>query len=301
MSLSTPIIFVHKRKSWYLPYTLLQAASVSENSDVTLLYDGENIVANPRIRVTQLDKLHSSMVTKFGNQYHHMSTNSRDYELFCWLRWFYLLSYMELENIPSAFYLDSDVLIFRSTDYLLGNYSDTLNKCAFMIPQQSHSSYRWAASGHISYWTQEALKEFCNFALDTFLQQEWLNMYRQKWSWDVENKKPGGICDMVALYLFWREYNTSITNLCEEYGDGTFDHNFNSASNFLEDEYELQNGHKAVNFLNGKPIFFKAKKKIFAHAIHFQGMAKKYIPVYYRGPWFKEQLEYTLDRMAGFA
>jgi hypothetical protein len=294
---STPIVFIHKGYSWHLPYVLRQAAWVNSNCGVVLIFEGQDIAVdrgiNKKVGCVPVDRILSIApnpdLDRFCSHYRHMSSNSTEFELFCWKRWYYLLSYMEAEHIDRVLYLDSDVLVYYSTDYLLNHYSSVLKACALMIPQQDHQSFSWCVSGHISYWTKAALKEFCSFILDSFESAEKYSHYCRKWEWHNECGSPGGICDMTTLYLFWRSNQASITNFAEEYVGGVFDMNFSLSLNYRENEYVLKNGHKAVEFVDGKPVFFRDKDgRVNAHAIHFQGHAKNLIPSYYNGPLFRQ-------------
>jgi hypothetical protein len=284
-----------------------QAARVNSDSGVDLIYEGNDIAVDREIKkkvnLIPVDKIisgaRSSELNEFCSHYRHMSSNSMEFELFCWKRWYYLLYYMELEHIDRVLYLDTDVLINYPTDYLLNHYSSIMKPCALMIPQQDHRNFSWCVSGHSSFWTRAALQEFCGFASDSFASAEKFSLYSQKWKWHNETCSPGGICDMTTLYLFWRSNQMSITNLAEEYEGGVLDMNFSLSLNYRENEYVLKDGHKAVEFVDGKPVFFRDKDgRVKAHAIHFQGNAKDLIPSCYQGPMFRQHATRTAKKLA---
>jgi hypothetical protein len=91
------IVFVHQGNSWYLPYTLRQAVSVSPSPQaVALLGDtapGGGVATMP------LEQLGSPRGDQFLKRYEHMSNHPERFERFCWLRWFYVLRYMELAGV----------------------------------------------------------------------------------------------------------------------------------------------------------------------------------------------------------
>jgi hypothetical protein len=296
-----PIVFLHKGDSWYLPYVLRQALSINQNSQVVLISDQKTNADIEGVKIFLINDLQNPMIDDFCKNYKHLSTNPKEYEVFCWLRWFYLLKYMEINNISHVFHLDSDVLIFSSTEHILSLYPELSRGCGFLIPQQQHFSYDWVASGHISYWTKDALQKFCNFIIDSFYKQELLNIYYQKWNWHLENKVNGGICDMTTLYLFNNQYISYVVNLLAENRDGTFDLGFGTSSNFLENEYEMQkigsyNSHKRIEFSQNKPVIFKNQIPVKLHNIHFQGAAKRFIANYYSGLPFREKFKHILER-----
>ena len=146
-----------------------------------------------------------------------MSTNSSEFEQFCWLRWFYLLNLMKRTNIQSVFYFDSDVLIYSSISDMIKCYSDLKFKCGFCIPKQDFDSLRWAASGHASFWTIDMLEAFCDFILKSFQKSHYMKMYEKKWAWHRSSATQGGICDMTTLFLFWKEKSNEIVNFLKSH------------------------------------------------------------------------------------
>jgi|SRR5271166_138120 len=283
----TKIVFIHNGNSWYLPYALNQAMSVNGSSDVVLI---GNCNAHENVPLVALESLHHRNSDTFRSQYYHMSNNGHEFELFCWLRWFYLLQYMRRDHVKSVLYLDSDVLLYSSLDEIGRNYSNAMADCAFLIPREVHNSFSWAASGHISFWTIDLLEEFCAFCLNSLCQGEYQELYKEKWNWHSANQEPGGISDMTTLYFFWREREARITNLAMNHNGNVFDMLISSGSNYCEDEYVTQSGKKEIRFVDRRPWLRRnneTRNPVRAHALHFQGAAKQYIPSYYSGKNFR--------------
>ncbi|WP_310414124.1 hypothetical protein [Chamaesiphon sp. OTE_8_metabat_110] len=292
------VVFVHRGYSWYLPFILNQAKSVDPDANIVLLGDcAKSESIEPKFFRELRD---SHYISRFVDKYIHMSTNSSEFELFCWLRWFYLLDYMQRNSIASAFHLDSDVLLFSSLGDIKSYYGDVINDCGYMIPDQSFDALEWSASAHISYWTAERLAEFCEFAIESFSDRRYLSLYAEKWHWHQQHQLAGGICDMTTFYLFWLERGSSIGNLSRQHDRHIFDNNMNSANNYLPDEFELDRGLKKIDFVNGKPMFTASKDSqlVRVHGCHFQGAAKQYIPTYYRGKNFPGKTATALSRTA---
>lgn len=289
MNTHTKIVFAHDRYSWYLPYVLYQAKFASPHSEIVLL---GNQLSIPGIHCERLEDLHNENIDKFHNNYKHMSSNPERYEKFCWLRWFYLLEYMRSYNIQLVWHFDSDVLLYSSIEEIEKIYSDILLSCGYLIPKQDFDSFTWCAFPNVSYWTFECLKDFCEFALNSFCDDEYLNLYQKKWDFHIRTKTPGGICDMTTLYLFWRERSKSIANLAIEHNSNVFDININTGSNYYPNEYVTYRGKKKIEFLENKPVLFNVKNKkklIFSHTLHFQADAKRKIPLFYTGNSFKDK------------
>lgn len=280
------VVLIHHGRSWYLAYALNQAAAVSGSASVTLIREG----GPHSVGVGAPASKHPGSVraVEFQNRYVHMSKGDFDYELFCFLRWFYLLDYMEEKHLDAAVYLDSDVLLFTSVEEIAATFHGTDYTCGLSIPIQSFDSLRWAASGHASFWKREGLEAFCDFLLSSYTDERYLAMYRDKWSWHQRTAKPGGVTDMTALYLFSLKEKQQVANLAAVCGGGVFDHNINDSSNNEQDEYEMAGGRKSVKFIDGKPMLTRSNSDVMvrAHALHLQGGAKNFIPFYYQGEQF---------------
>ena len=106
---------------------------------------------------------------------------------------------------------------------------------------------------------------------------------------------------MTILYFFWRENVSRITNLAIARENGVFDNNINRTMNYLNEEYLAADNMKTVEFDSGRPTLFRAgsaRDPVRAQALHFQGQAKGYMPLYYRGEHFRGK---TVSDLKGFA
>jgi len=286
-----PIVFVHKGDSWYLPFALYQAAGRKQEQPVFLLGGGQR----PWRGITQvsLDEFEAMpSVRRFRATYVHRSTNSIEFELFCWLRWFLLLAFMKTVDLKEVVYLDSDVLLLTRADRLVDMYGARNAGCAAFVPSQDHESMLWCASGHVSYWTVEALEQFCLFAETSFSDWQLLSEYERKWRWHCETKTPGGVCDMNGLYWFWKLNPGRVANFAERNDAGVVDRTMGASANFRDQEYLMRRGVKKTVFLKKQPSFVTSsgRDQIRALALHFQGWTKDLMPFYYRGPRFSGKL-----------
>jgi hypothetical protein len=295
----TQIVFVHKGYSWYLPYVLNQATYASPDSEVVLLGSPDQPFNAPGIHVENIDNLESRYIAKFVDCYRHMSPNSQAFEIMCFLRWFYLLEYMQKNRIQSVLHLDSDVLLYSSIDTIRDAYLDVVEDCAYSIPVRSHDKLNFFmdACSHISYWTIERLEEFCCFAIDSFHNPETLTQYENKWNGYQQCQSAGGVSDMTAFYLFWKKTKDSIGNFAVDHNHNVFDLAMGTADNYRNNEYKFHSGKKIVKFIDKKPHFIKASnpgKFCRVHAMHFQGRTKNFISSFYTGGHFNGKLKADL-------
>jgi len=279
------IVFIHKEDSWYLPYSLYQARHISPESKVVLLAEIEykDVLSIPLKSLSQ-----SAEAKEFKRLYIHMSTNPHWYEQFCFLRWFYLLEYMRSKQVESVFSLDSDVLLYTSMKDLAQEsmaMGDVKERGACLFRKEG-------ATAGISYWTRKDLEEFCRMLLDCYCKETYLNVLKDVWKGFLEAGSLGGVCDMTPLSLFYSADTRKIDNLTQV-GGGVFDFNINHGSNYLANEFVMDKGMKKIIFKEKIPYFERNDSRaslVRAHALHFQGGAKGYMPLYYRGKNFNGKM-----------
>jgi hypothetical protein len=230
-----------------------------------------------------------------------MSTNSEKFEKQCFLRWFHLLEYMESSHTEEIIYLDSDVLLFVSPETILTAFCKSRGGSGygFHVPKQQYGDFRWSAAAHASYWTIAALRDFCDFVVESFAAGRGIDRYREKFARNREQGKAGGICDMTALYLFSYLRVGEFHNLAREADGVCLDLNVNSAENYAAEEYARgANGLKRVVRRHGAFHFVRSsdEKAIRAGLIHFQGAAKRYMPKYYTGTNFNQKWRVDIEK-----
>ena len=302
MDTSTDIVFIHRNYSWYLPYVIHQVKKSNPQSRVALIAQSAEVPGTINV---SLDRYrNAALPSEFARRYVHMHHGNPVYESFCFQRWFILLDYMTTNGVDSALYLDSDVLLYSPLSDISLAYGGETIECGYSIPNQSYESHEWHASGHASYWTKPALESLCDFLLESFTAEKYLAVYREKWEWQQRSGVRGGVSDMTGLYLFYLERPELVTNFAAAASGTVIDHNLNIALNFNENEYELEDGKKRVQFYSDVPMLFRHTDggAVRAHALHLQGGTKNEIPRYYRGrPFPAKPLYdgYALMRRAG--
>ena len=214
----------------------------------------------------------------FESEYEHLSTATREFELLCFKRYFYLLTVAKERNLNHFWLIDSDAVVLSDLRVFAHD---------FLLPQEylaglstRHQDLMdWASSPHTSFWTLEGLSDFIEFLL-TLYHGETRKLLDQKYQWHVQHQIPGGICDMTALFLWQQARKNKVFNLALAHQQGLpfFDNNLNEDGNTAKHEFQM------VGNVKLKKIRFSGHR-YWAHptnsspplevaALHFQGRAK---------------------------
>ena len=91
-----------------------------------------------------------------------MSTNSEEFELLCFKRYFLMLAIARMKNTADFWMIDSDVLLLEDLAPVTRIFRER-GYAASLTFQDTKSEFSWSASAHISFWTLEALADFVEF------------------------------------------------------------------------------------------------------------------------------------------
>jgi len=277
---SIPCVIVHKGYKPYLKYNL---EITSKNNKIFLIGDNsikslENLSKN--ITFIDISKIEENInLERYKNFFVNYSTNSLEFEWFCFARVFLINSFLESEKLQKIFYIDSDNVLLTDINDL-----SFKSETAYLIPQ-FQSDFRMTASIHSGLISKEFCREFINLYEDIYINKNRFDLISKKIEFHKENKIPGGICDMTFHYLIHQDGNINIQNLMKPLNTknnklAIFMNNLNNAEGFeLKDNYQLKKGR--IQIFNGNKILdLSNNKKIEICNIHFQGAAKKHLNYY---------------------
>jgi hypothetical protein len=181
---SLPVIFVHRGDSDYLEHSLWQAKQY--NDRVILIGDSTNRHFEGVEHFDMEGYLKEAEL--FAKSYVHLSPNPFSYELFCIQRWYVINEFVRRHNIERFFYCDSDVMVYcdMSKEF---SHAD----CDVALP--SIEGY----SGHNSFWSKNALNQFCHFVSLFYEKKENLHLWEERY-----RRQGDGFCDMTLLTEFVR-------------------------------------------------------------------------------------------------
>ena len=252
-----PIIFVHKGNNYFLHYTLTQAQIFNPNSDIYLIGDETNRHFKG-IKHYFIDDFAQS-ANQFSQIYKHLSSNSYDYELFCFQRWFIILEFIKKQNITHFLYLDSDVLIYCNVNSIFNAYLDfDFTICDEQAPCTT-------------LFNKKSIHDFCNFITNLFTQDFYLDILTKM------HTKGAVISDMTAFKLYPQYQSAKVKELTDINNYSCFDDNINIAGIFKGEK-----GRKKIYWIENKPYARLAENDqlILFYSLHFQGKAKHIIYKY---------------------
>jgi len=186
--MSLPVVFLHRGDHKYLKIAINRAKK--SGNEVYLL--GENSNKDFCNNWINMDTLQSDRIIAFKNAYVHMSTNPKEFELLCILRYFYLHEMMLQNNLSGIILADSDCLIYKK--YEDEEYAPF--DCAFGWDFDARPGYICPSS---CYWTLQALEHFTSFCLDAYTNN--LDILKEKWA--AYKGKQGGISDLTLLHMWY--------------------------------------------------------------------------------------------------
>jgi len=267
--MAIPIFFVHKTNSSYLKYALKQARKYNPDSPVYLLGDGENN-KYPFVTHAQISD-YSKSADEFQKVYRHMSATPYDFELFCFLRWFYIRDFVVRNNIDSFICLDSDTLIFSDLTQALKPFQH------FSIANTGVGMPAFTYFGK-----QAAIIDFCDFMINQYTEPQYQKRLEEGWEY-LKPQYWGGICDMVFFEYYFIDNPDNLGKLDAIVNDSVFDRHIRSS-----DGFEVEKDIKKFKWQNGQPYGFHliTKKWIRFHGLHYHSHSKKFMYRHYNAGGF---------------
>ncbi|KAA9357520.1 hypothetical protein [Larkinella humicola] len=306
-----PIIFVHSGYQSYLEYSLRQCRLANPASAVYLLGDEDNKNRFPFVTHVPIASLNPEKSDWFTKRYVHRSYNPEWYERLCFVRWFYVLAFMEERKLDEVFVADSDVMLYKNLDhYAAWTSRKPGQQSAYCLTDhQSIGSYSWVASAHSSFWTRKGIADFCAYLLKTY--QTTANQARleEKWQYHQQNGLAGGVSDMALLYLYETDHPGQVVNLLQPSAGPNqplrevFDVNVSIPHNQVDNEFEMdERSLKKVRWEHQEFVGYNRilKETCIFNSLHFQGLSKRCIHQYYQGTDLKlhqlmEEVKHRFD------
>jgi hypothetical protein len=272
--LSLPIIFVHTGDSWYLKYALRQMRFYNPDAQIYLLGDSTN---NHYPFVTHIDYVEYRKDSRqFSDVYVHMNTNSYDYELFCFERWFIIKEFTVSKGINSFCYFDSDVLVYAE----LLSLTDDFEGCLI-----ANTGEGMGMPAFTYFKNANSITIVCDYFLQSYLDEGLFGRIKEFWNDYRKIGNSGGVCDMT-IFDFFHKDNPDKLKKIDRIKDYAFDVNI-----AITGGYESKNNIKKVYWINDLPYCKSLAdgELINFKTLHFQGTSKRLIRKYYKADGYQFQ------------
>jgi len=263
-----PVIFFHYGNPAYLKYALKQARHYNPDSPIYLLGDKKN---NKYPFVTHVSANSLEAATQqFRGIYKHRSNNSEQYELICFLRWFYIRAFCEANNIEAFIYLDSDVLCYQNFSELSPLPGDT---------RMANTGDDTGMPAFTYFRNLQVINDFCDHLVHYYSDPDAIATLDRLYQPFIDDPQMmGGISDMALFHLYFHDYPEGTLKIDLIGDDMAVDTNINVSTG-----YEMENGIKKIywqdNLPYGKNI--ASGKFIRFVTLHYQGRAKDAMRQYY--------------------
>ena len=214
-------------------------------------------------------------ITKYREQYDAFlkvyscqSSNGVWFESACFSRWFILAEFMRQENIPLAFHLDTDTVLYV-------NVSEEFPKW-----QNYDLTLVLGECGAACFITRERVQDFCDYVLRVYTEkgetyQGLVHIYEELQRQHLD----GGISDMMLLKLYRLQNGIPYGEMTDIREGKTYDHIMRSAN---PGGYRMWEEIKDIEFSEGVPYgtVEATGEKIRFCSLHFQGQVDRLIPCY---------------------
>lgn len=243
---NTTVVFVQAGFPHFLKYAVEQAMSCGYR--VVVLGDS-SVGDEIRCEFYNFDD-YFSRARDFASRYKHIGSNSPDYELFCFQRWYIVRDVMDSIG-GDIIVLDSDVLAYEGIDYIKSLCKE---KRMFNVPWVNYFS------------STEDLDFYLDFVDEVYLDQDRLERLSHKYVY-------AGVPQMSDMYLFYEigeVYPREVLNI-RDFGPYLgIDSCFRDIVAFKNEHH-----HKTVSFEGNIPfceLEVGGRTRFFT--FHFQGISK---------------------------
>ena len=290
---NAPILFLHTGNPPFLN-TAIQRLRLSNSNDIMLLGDESNSGIEGVSHYHITDYFESAKDFE-ENYYIHMSTNSYEFELICYQRWFIIQQFIEKNNIENFWYLDSDVIVYGNLDEYL---KSTLPNKTFDLVGFDTKNCGGGDSFMpcFNFFSKKLINEITAFMLKSYVVDDILTQLKNKWNKHQTEKIEGGICDMTQLKLYFDMHYGELT-IFNSYNVSNKlipDGNFNSKLNYSKERiaYKTYLGRKFTYVKDYKAYgYLEDGSKVEFIATHFQSDAKAEMTRYAQRDYYPKNFD----------
>ena len=255
----TPLIYIHKGHSWYVPLALCNGRRFAVG-DVHYLGDRFGCAVARACGVATWN-LHDyrRRADRFAAIYRHHSELGADFEIFCIQRWFMLADFMEARGLDSCIYLDTDILLTQNIEL------ERERTLEFGLTYTGYSAHLCCVN------RLSALKQFCDWIMELYADPASEERMEQWHRGMTQDGGGGGVSDMTLFHWFQKDHPEILGDYPTIFGDSPFDVSLEETRGFQADE----EGFKRLVWENGRPSAVGDDGRLIRLAsLHHQGRGK---------------------------
>ncbi len=192
-----PVVIIHFGKARYLRQALRQAENAG--NEVILIGDESN---NSFAKRHFYASDYFQQADAFRTKYRHLSLNPYNSELACFLRWFILKEFMEVNDLSMVFVCDSDVMLYSDVNVL------PQEDAAFASPVyvRAGQSGTWRnAQASEGFWAYSDVCRVCQIIENAYEDRDELAILESLFADLKARGSQGGVSDMLLLGRFAEE------------------------------------------------------------------------------------------------
>jgi hypothetical protein len=264
---SIPIIFIHQGDSNtingignYLPYTIRMAQKFNQDKEVILLGDKDNVhyksfgikhefffKYNQKPEIQLFNQIFKYIKGgKLYTEFPGKLKNAREFERFCFARWFYLYYFMQEHDLQKCWYFDSDTLLLTK----LSDQESKYQTCD--CTEQCNGS---CMKGLIS---QTALKGYIDTINRLFQDNDYLTRVKQT----LDSHPDWVFCDMRAYDTYKQSSHIKTIPLFQPINNQIFDDALTQERNSeMENNKLIGQRIKKLYWRNNKPYIKNPENK----------------------------------------
>lgn len=274
--------------SLFVPLSFASVKRSNPKSNIVFLDINKNIdIKYKSIDSVNCQKWSIPDLETLNKNYLHLSTNSKEFELFCISRFFYIREWMRKTSTKSTFIIETDVLLLRDLHEIVD--ADIFSSHA-ALSEKKCISFGWI--------TEEYVENYCDYVNKIYSTPDLISSLQTSHAAYLEKGGKGGICDMSfcdyinrGAYGADKKYAANdVSKLIVEGNKNSFFDSFIGRDKLLgcpDLKFNMTNSKydgkliKDIEFANSECFANSNQGKIRMNSIHCQGNAKLLMSDYY--------------------
>lgn len=273
MQNNTPVVIVHFGNQNYVKKCLQETIRHNPGNVILIGNDSnEGMCKEIGAKHVHIDTIPVSMERQhFCDNFKNYSSNNHQFELLCFLRWYFMYEFMIAYDKDRIIHTDSDVALLCGSSVW-----ENVKTGTFIAHEYDDKPFRMSNCIHTSVLTRNYIKSFIDLCHEVYVSKTKQHLITGKV--DYHKTHAGGICDMTLTYLL-NQQKMNISNLMDpSKGIGIImNHIKTNEGDLGTGQYEMIDGLLTIYKTdNSHYLYDKIRMKYtLLQNIHFQGASKR--------------------------